>query len=63
MNRGVIYAVFILSVLAALVEVQIIHRAVGKSDLAGIVSFREQEALIRSVLRGGFGIIGVALSG
>ena len=58
-----IHAVFALSMLAALVGVQIIHRAVGKGDLAGVVPFREQEALIQSVLIWRFGIIGVALSG
>ena len=63
MDRRVIDTVFIRAVLSALVGEQIIHRAVGKGDLAGIVPFREQEALIKSVLNGGIGIIGVALAG
>ena len=46
-----IHAVFALYMLAALVGVQIIHRAVGKGDLAGVVPFREQEALIPNYSR------------
>ena len=62
MNRSMIDAVLIRTVLSALVGVQIIHSAVGKGDLACVVPFREQKALILSVFCRGIGIIGVALS-